>query len=242
MPDFVTFTLTGPMGAFGDLAGHERRGTALWPARSAIIGLLGAAQGVSKDDAAGQAKLDGWRMAVSVLAEGAPLRDYHTVQTVPGKVKRPNSRREALAAAGGSVNTIITQRDYRSDVCFGVALWPADPAAPPAPPADLVAALDRPVFVPYLGRKSCPLSAPLAARIVQAPDPLAALGALTLPPWLAAAQAGRHPDPARPILVAADPFEGLEPDRVETRWDQPTDRAAWHFAQREVHVHTPGEA
>lgn len=242
MPDFVAFTLTGPMGAFGDLAGHERRGTALWPARSAILGLLGAVQGVRKEDADGQARLGGWRMAVSVLAEGVPLRDYHTVQTVPGKIKRPNSRREALAAAGGSVNTIITQRDYRSDVCFGAAVWPADPAAPPVPLADLVVALDRPEFVPFLGRKSCPLSAPLAAQIVQAADPVAALGAVILPPWLAAAPEGRRPDPARPIFVAADPFEGLEPGRIETRWDEPTDRTAWHFAQRAVHVHTSGGA
>ena len=122
MNDFLVFTLTAPMGAFGDLAGHERRGSALWPGRSAILGLLGAAQGIRRTDKEGHEKLDQWRMAVSVLAAGNSLRDYHTVQTVPQKVKRPNSRREALAEIGRKVNTIITQRDYRTDVCFGVAL------------------------------------------------------------------------------------------------------------------------
>ena len=99
MTDFVIFTLAAPMGAFADLAGHERRHSGTWPARSAVLGLVGAALGVRRDDVAGQKKLSRWRIAVSVLSRGVAFRDFHTVQTVPtARIKRPATRRDALAA------------------------------------------------------------------------------------------------------------------------------------------------
>ena len=41
--------------------------------------------------------------------------------------------------------------------------------------AQVAAALRHPAFVLFLGRKSCPLAAPVNPRIVEAPDPVAAL-------------------------------------------------------------------
>lgn len=225
MAEFLVFTLAAPMGAFGDLAGHERRGSNLWPGRSAILGLIGAALGVRRDDAEGQAALDAWRVAVAVLHAGTALRDYHTVQTVPSTIKRPNSRREALAEARrkGILNTVLTSRDYLTDCAFSVAIWGGDDA-----PA-LEQALRQPVFVPYLGRKSCPLAAPMAPRLIEAADPVAALAGAQLPPWLPA---------LRPLMIASDAFAGLA-GREETRWDQPLDRSTWHFAPRSVQIIVP---
>ena len=213
------------MGAFGDLAGHERRGSLHpWPGRSAILGLVGAALGVRRDDREGQAALARWQTAVSVLTETTSWRDFHTVQTVPAaRIKRPASRRDAVAALLRSDNGLITKRDYRSDCAFGVAVWGGDGAT-------LAEALDRPAFVPYLGRKSCPLSAPMAPAVVAAEDPLAALTQVRLPAFLAL-------DPAKPLLVASDVPLGL--GRTETRWDDPLDRGTWHFGQRTVHIHHP---
>jgi len=225
MAEYLVFSLAAPMGAFGDLAGHERRGSGLWPGRSAILGLIGAALGVRRGDATGQAALDPWRMAVAALHVGMALRDYHTAQTVPSVIKRPNSRREALAEARrkGSLNTILTSRDYLTDCVFAVALW----GGPDAPA--LRRALKMPVFVPYLGRKSCPLAAPMAPRLVEAATPVAALAGAQLPPWLPA---------ARPQIIVSDAFAGLA-GREETRWDQPLDRSAWHFAPRTIHILAP---
>ena len=225
MPEHLVFTLAAPMGAFGDLAGHERRGSAHWPGRSAILGLIGAAQGVRRDDRAGQAALEVWKMAVASLSQGRPLRDFHTAQPVPSaRIRAPNSRRAALAALKPGDNPVITTRDYRTDCLFAVALWGGDIEA-------LEAALQRPVFTPYLGRKSCPLSLPMAPRAITADTPVAALAHAALPPWQA---------DARPLHVTSDPFEGAE-GRWETRWDQPVDRTAWHFAQRRVVHVTPGD-
>ena len=232
MAEFLILTLAAAMGSFGDLAGHERRGSGQMPARSAILGLLGAAFGVRRDDAPAQAALNIWQVAVGVLATGAPLRDYHTVQTVPSTIKRPNSRPAALAEARrrGDLNTVLTSRDYLTDCAFRVALWGGDLAA-------AAAALREPVFVPYLGRKSCPLSAPMDPHQVTADDPAAALCATD--PMAEWGRAKSWPPLwLNPTSIASDPWPGLD-GHSETRWDQPIDRNRWHFAARTVRVVTP---
>lgn len=220
MPEFLTFTLAAAFASFGDVAGHERRGSWSWPGRSAVLGLLAAAQGIRRDG--DFAALDALRLAVAVFETGAPLRDYHTVQTVPtATVKRPQSRPEALARAGQAVNTTITLRDYRTGVLHGVAV--AGEGLP-----RLAEALEKPAFHLYLGRKACPLSAPLHPRITVADTPEAALAAICLPPWASGAE-------ARTVYADAG-LPGAAPERLETRHDTPLDRRAWHFTPREVAV------
>lgn len=217
MPDHLVFTLTAALGAAGDLAGHERRGTLGWPGRSAVLGLLAAAQGIARGG--DFSALDGLQMAVAVFDQGQSLRDYHTVETIPTAVaKRPQSRPDALRQAGLRSNTTITLRDYRVGVLYGVAVWGGDLAP-------LLEALQRPTFILYLGRKSCPLAAPLGARIVQADAPVAALSQVQLPPWRAGAVAD---------LLICDAADASGPARREQRHDLPVERARWHFAPREV--------
>jgi NADH:ubiquinone oxidoreductase subunit 6 (subunit J) len=43
MRPYLIFTLTAALGSMGAMAGHERRGSALWPGRSAMLGLVAAA-------------------------------------------------------------------------------------------------------------------------------------------------------------------------------------------------------
>lgn len=222
MAEYLVFSLVAPMGAFGDLAGHEQRGSTGWPGRSAILGLIGAALGVRRDDDAGQDALNDWRMAVSVLNQGPVLNDFHTVQTVPSaRIKRPATRAEALRALTRGDNGLITHRSYRMDCAFGVALWGGDAAA-------LEGALTTPHFVPYLGRKSCPLSAPMAPKRLEAGGAFQALAQVTMPPFLAL-------DPAAPLFVASD--TPLGEGRIETRHDIPLDRGKWHFRARQVHIY-----
>lgn len=229
MAEYLVFTLEARLASFGDLAGHERRGSDTWPGRSALIGLLGAALGTRRDDVAGQEALRGLSFAVAAYDTGTPLRDYHTVQTVHQKVKRPTTRAAALAEARrrDALNTMITLRDYRSGVLYAVAAWGG-----PVPLERLKAALERPHFTLWLGRKSCPLSAPVMAGTVVADDPVAALTHAALPPWR------RSKDGASPAprFIASDVFPGID-DRassVEWRHDEPLDRGRWHFAAREV--------
>jgi len=207
----------------GDLAGHERRGSWTWPGRSAVLGLVGAALGIRRDG--DFSALEALRVAVAVFESGGALRDYHTVQTVPtARARRPQSRPEALRAAGDGVNNTITLRDYRTCPLYGVALSGEGLVS-------IAEALRRPVFTLYLGRKACTLSAPLAPVLVQVPDAAQALAQVRVPPWWAEAA------PLARVLYA-----DLEPDEragfSETRHDRALDRARWHFAERRYARHT----
>lgn len=213
MQPFLIFGLTASLGAMGELAGHERRGALLWPARSALIGLMGAALGIRREgDFSALEALD---ISLGQYDSGTPLRDYHTVETVPSAaVRKPNSRPEALRAARGRTNTTITLRDYRCGPLFGVAVAGQGLAA-------LAAALNEPVFALYLGRKSCPLAAPPGARLVEAEAPEQALSQLILPPW-------RRDE--RLVAMIIEDAAG------EVVHDMAIDRAHWHFAPRRVSV------
>lgn len=215
MPEVLIFQLVAALGAMGEFAGHDRRGSLGLPGRSAVIGTLGAALGRRRN--ADFADLEALHIAVARFGPTAPLRDYHTVQTVPSAaVKAPQSRPEALraAAALGRLNTVLTSRDYRADCVFGVALSGGDLPA-------LARALRQPVFQTFLGRKSCPLSAPFDPQIVAATTPAEALSHLRLPPWIGARQMLE--------IVAEEGTDLGAPARVEIRHDRALDRGLWHF-------------
>lgn len=213
MQPFLIFGLTASLGAMGELAGHERRGALMWPGRSAVIGLMGAALGIRRDgDFSALEALD---VTVGIYDSGTPLRDYHTIETVPSAAaKAPNSRPEALRAARGRTNTTITLRDYRAGPLFGVAV--AGEGLEP-----LAGALNAPVFTLYLGRKACPLAAPPGARVVHAEGAEAALAQLILPPW----RKGQ-----RLVSLIVEDVAG------EMVHDGAIDRARWHFEPRRVAV------
>lgn len=215
MPDHLIFQLTTALGSMGELAGHERRGSLTLPGRSALIGLMAAAMGIRRDG--DFSALDALSIAVALFQPGEVLRDFHTVETVPSAAaRRPQSRPDALRQAQGRSNVTITLRDYRCGPLYGVAVWGGDLPA-------LADALRRPVFVPYLGRKSCPLAAPLDPRIVAADGPEQALSMLRLPSWHQGATAR---------IMARD---AAEDDRAAvTRHDIASDRGKWHFSPRRV--------
>ena len=230
MREHLVFLLAAPMASFGGYAGHERRGSEIVPLRSAVLGLVGAALGIERADAGGQAALCAYSVAVQSFQQSAPLRDYHTVQTVPtAKVKRPATRRQALECAGHDVNTVITIRDYRCDVMIGVALWGDGRWTLD----DFARHLRRPRFPLYLGRKSCPLAGPLNARVVMAVGPVEALASIDVPEWLRPAwwsDSGRARQP-----VYSDPLDGFDrPPSSERVPGEPLDRLAWTFGERTV--------
>ncbi len=231
MSDFLVFTLESRMASFGDLAGQERRGSEIWPGKSSLVGLLGAALGVQRSDDAAQARLSGLSVAVAAYDTGTPLRDYHTVESIAQKIRNPGTRANAIALArsNNGSNTSITWRDYRCGVLYGVVVW----SDGEHDLKKIATALERPAFVPFLGRKSCPLSSPMAAKVVSRGNPLEALDALTLPPW----RTGDDSDARISwLFIASDPHAGFVPEEIVWRHDVPVDRHRWHFKAREVHV------
>lgn len=225
MANYLVFTLSANIGSMGEHAGHERRPTKGWPGRSAVLGLVAAALGLRREDIRGLAELDALSIATAIFKEGDPLRDYHTVQTIPTSVvKKPDSRPSALRKAGGRADTRISIRDYRQGLLYGIALWNL--------PLDrlelLLKALLQPTFTLYFGRKSCPLSAPLVPKLVQASAFTDALNELVLPPWL-------DHEVASHIVLDSELTENTE-GRIEWHHDRPIDRQAWHFSSNKVVV------
>lgn len=229
MREHLVFLLAAPIASFGSYAGHERRGSESFPLRSAVLGLVGAALGVDRSDSEGQKALRAYAVAVQPFQPTAPLRDYHTVQTVPtARAKRPPSRRHALRRAGRDANTIVTVRDYRCDVLIGVALWRDGQW----PLGDIAECLRYPRFPLYLGRKSCPLASPLNPRVLTAAGPADALACIEIPHWLHHERWSERDRDRYPIH--SDPVEGLAPLSSEWLPGEPLDRQAWTFGENEV--------
>lgn len=140
--------LAGPMQSWGTRSRFTNRDTGLDPSRSGVIGLLCAALGRPRDQ-----PLDDFRpltMAVRVDREGRLMRDYHTAQNV----RRADPTK-------GTQETVLSERFYLADADFLVALDGDRTFL-----ERLDAALRRPVWPLFLGRKSFVPSLPVAEGLV----------------------------------------------------------------------------
>jgi CRISPR system Cascade subunit CasD len=240
VPEYLTFALVAPIAAFGSVAVGERRQGWDRPGRSAILGLVGACLGVEREDDMGQAVLaTEYGVALLCYAPGVLLADYHTAQ-VPSAQRNRRSPTRAAELRATELNTILSRRDYRTGAWHLAALWSRVPAARFALPA-VAAAMQSPVFVPYLGRKSCPLGLPLAPRIDVAEGPTEAL----LARHANGPEARFRPvRPAGDLTIALDETDAAtgEPRlrRIEVRRDQPRSRRLWQFdLRREAILNVP---
>lgn len=224
--DYLVFQLTAPLAAWGDVAVGEYRGSREHPGVSALIGLLGAALGVRREDEAAHLALrDGYLFAVGVVAAGQLLRDYHTAQ-VPGRSAlkgRPHAtRQDELNLPRHELNTILSTRDYRQGAAYAVAVQ-VEAGAPHTLTA-LAQALREPRFVLYLGRKCCPPAAPLAPQVTQADSACAALRAY-LATW--------DPPGALCSMAWSDGVQaGVAAHLSVPRKDHLVRRSAWQFGDR----------
>ncbi|MHB1424628.1 MAG: type I-E CRISPR-associated protein Cas5/CasD [Gemmataceae bacterium] len=138
--------LAGPMQSWGTRSRFSNRDTGLEPSRSGVIGLLCAALGRPREAPLDDFALDKMKMAVRVDHEGRLMRDYHTAQNV----RRADPTK-------GTQETVLSERFYLADADFLVGLE-----------GDLDflqrldAALRRPVWTLFLGRKSFVPSLPVA--------------------------------------------------------------------------------
>ncbi len=227
--ELLVIRLMAPMSSWGEPAVGEYRPSGNWPGESALLGLVGAALGVERADAPTQRALqDGIRFAVGVLSPGDLLRDYHTAQ-VPGRSAlkgRPHrTRRDELAVGKSDLNTVLSTRDYRQNGDWLVAM--AMTSTSRWSITSVADALKKPHFVLYLGRKSCPLAAPLAPRAVAAAN---------------AKEAFTHyladmPDaPRLQRIVWGEGVEaGIAADLSVPRKDRLISRKGWQFGDRLEH-------
>ena len=268
--DYLLFRLYGSLASWGEIAVGQTRHSASYPSKSAIIGMMAAALGIKRSDAEKQQQLqEGYQIAVEVFGRGNLLRDYHTTQ-VPDSVGNFSyrTRRDELVTGKSRLGTILSTREYRTDALALVAVkaLPDAPfktdalalvavkALPDAPfkLEEIKEHLLKPKFHLYLGRKSCPLSAPLQPIIYfDKQDFYDALMGYEHKPLL---QKGKDIDGG---LSSRDYYwlglgndreyywEGeqedfsttLNLDKMQTRirHDQPLSRKRWQFTPRKEH-------
>ncbi|HEY9160748.1 MAG TPA: type I-E CRISPR-associated protein Cas5/CasD [Desulfomonilia bacterium] len=226
MRDYLLFRLYGPLAAWGDIAVGEYRPSFAYPSKSAIIGFLAAALGIRRDEEERQKSLaESCSFAVRVDSMGVLLRDYHTTQVPPARKGVVHyTRRSELSA--DDLSTILSSRDYRCDAAYTVAITMADGS--PYTVQQLAAALAKPVFTLYLGRKSCPISLPLQPQVVTAATLRDALESVQPVEELS----GIIQKGDAMIYWEDDSTSGLDRQQVITRRDEPRSRKRWQFSER----------
>jgi CRISPR system Cascade subunit CasD len=166
--------LEGPLQSWGLRARWEERDSAFEPTKSGVVGLLGCALGLHRDDERLHAISEALAMGVRVDRQGTPLVDYHTT----GGAKGPDGAPEGMRNAKGEPKreTDVSKRVYLMDASFLVALH-----GPPDLVAELSSALRHPVWPVFLGRKACVPTCPVFAGVGQYTTVRAALLSHPLP-------------------------------------------------------------
>lgn len=126
----ITIRLTAPLQSYGNEATFERRTTGDYPSKSAVIGMIAAALGYSREDSR-ISKLNDLKIAVRVDQAGQTLTDFHTVEW------KKNVRK-------------ITYRDYLQDAVFVVAVGSNDDQQI----TQIHNALRHPHYQLFLGRRA----------------------------------------------------------------------------------------
>lgn len=221
MTQFITFHLYGPMQAWGGVAVGEMRGSEGHPTKSGVLGLIGAALGLQRHRDEEHLHLEhAFGFAVRIDDPGRPMRDYHSIQTPSGNTPFA-TRRDELKQ--GKLNALITRRDYRADACYTIALWQRQLY----PLEKILEALKTPHFLPYLGRKSCPLGSPLFPAIHNAPDLAHLLKNLNLPEPLTAFANNN------PTVYWEGTDSGLTARSIQQRRDRIVSRQRRTFGERQ---------
>lgn len=235
MRDYLVFRLYGPMASWGDIAVGEHRPTFDRPSKSSIMGLIAAALGILREEDKKLRELaESYNLAIQLNASGILLRDYHTNQVPPSgegrNKKKFYTRKEELDTPKENLNTILSTRDYRCEALYSVCLWSRTDKAP-YPLETLAQKLKEPVFMPYLGRKSCPLALPMQPRIITGSSPEDVFIRVKFEDDMLR---GLRRDAHTRLYWEGDD-QGMQAEHTITRRDEPLSRKRWQFADRTEH-------
>jgi len=155
MDRYLAIKLQGVMQAWGGHTYEDLRHSELIPTRSAVLGLLAACLGIDRGDTSALEDLSASvSMAVRMDSKPKRIMDYHTVL---------DARK-----VDGKANTFPVQsmREYLCDATYTLLLQVRDGAV--CSLERLEQAIRHPVYTPFLGRRSCPISRPLFGGFVDA--------------------------------------------------------------------------
>ena len=122
--EHLTFRLYGPMASWGEIAVGESRHTDYYPSKSAIIGLLGAALGLRREEEEAHQNLaNAYLQATKVLRSGQLLKDYHTAQAPDSAGKfRYRTRRDEIVKGRDRLGTVLSSFSNNGALIVAVML------------------------------------------------------------------------------------------------------------------------
>lgn len=139
----------GPMQSWGTSSHFETRITDYYPSKSAVIGVIAASFGYSRDEDKKIEKLNELDFAVRVDQVGLLKKDYH----IASKYKND----------GSFERNYVTNRYYLEDAVFVVAISSKDEDWI----KEIYAAIKNPYFQPFMGRRSCPVQPDFIIDVVE---------------------------------------------------------------------------
>ena len=168
--------LGGPLQSWGSHSEFNRRETAPEPTKSAVLGLVAAADGRQRGQSL--ADLISLRMGVRVDQPGRLLDDFHTVSDYRNRplLQVGVSTKGIQKLTSPAKPTHVTHRYYLQDAVFVAAL-----AGPTGLMQALEEAIRHPAYPLALGRRSCPPTQPISLGLHQGE----LVDVLTSTPWQA---------------------------------------------------------
>lgn len=145
--------LEGLLQSWGEKGKWDERDTTYMPSKSGVIGMIAGCMGLPRGDQRIVELSNALSMSIRMDRAGRSMMDYHTVQGMPRIINAEGKPR-------GGGNTFITRRYYLEDASFIVVLCGDEDVL-----SACAVALNDPVWVPYLGRKSCVPSQPILAEL-----------------------------------------------------------------------------
>jgi CRISPR system Cascade subunit CasD len=207
--------LAGPLQSWGSTSRFARRSTEAAPTKSGVVGLLAAALGRERTE--DLSDLAAMRFGVRVDQPGTLLRDFHTAHHFTTGEAAP-----------------VSERFYVADAVF-VAGVEGDRALIDT----LRQALHAPVFLPYLGRRSCPPSRPVFLGVRQ---DVSLLKALNQEQWHAARWYQRRRRDEHQVKLEILIEAAAEDGPTDSLRDQPISFNPLHRQYRLRGVHRPPRA
>lgn len=138
----------GPMQSWGTSSHFETRNTDYYPSKSAVIGVIAASFGYSRDEDEKIRKLNELDFAVRVDQVGLLKKDYH----IASKYKND----------GSFERNYVTNRYYLEDAIFVVAISSEDDDLI----EEIYVAIKNPYFQQFMGRRSCPVQPDFIINVV----------------------------------------------------------------------------
>lgn len=163
MNKYLAVKLQGVLQAWGGHTFEDLRHTELIPTRSGILGLFAACLGIRRREIHKLQKLSS-SLTFAVRIDSTPTRitDYHTVMSARKVDGKPNP------------NPVESRREYLCDAVYTILVSCKNSEGISL--ERLQEAIKKPIFTPFLGRRSCPLSRPLFEDLIIATDVKQAFG------------------------------------------------------------------